>query len=96
MISSESRGCRVIIDDTCPLDRLRPAAGDAEAFETRDHLALCARPVSGSVKGPFTDSESVKGPFTDLREAGSRPAEAQAPHTDFADTLPRGDSYVAG
>ncbi|MFF0149097.1 hypothetical protein [Amycolatopsis sulphurea] len=47
VISRGSRGCRVIIDGACPLDRLRPAAGDAEVFEMRDHLALCAGPVSG-------------------------------------------------
>ncbi|MFF0146493.1 FR47-like protein [Amycolatopsis sulphurea] len=47
VISRESRGCRVIIDDTCHLDRLRPAAGEAEVFEARDHLALCASPVPG-------------------------------------------------
>ncbi|MFF0146660.1 hypothetical protein [Amycolatopsis sulphurea] len=45
MISRENRGCRVIIADTCHPDRLRPAAGDAEVFEIRDHLALCAGPV---------------------------------------------------
>ncbi|MFF0144971.1 hypothetical protein [Amycolatopsis sulphurea] len=47
MISRVSRGGRVIIDGTCHLDLLRPAAGEAEVFEIRDHLALCAGPVSG-------------------------------------------------
>ncbi|MFF0144816.1 hypothetical protein [Amycolatopsis sulphurea] len=47
MISSVSRGGRVIIDGACHLDLFRPAAGDAEVFEMRDHLVVCAGPVSG-------------------------------------------------
>ncbi|MFF0147420.1 hypothetical protein [Amycolatopsis sulphurea] len=47
VISRESRGCRVLIDGACHLDRLRPAAGEAEVFEMRDHLVVCAGPVSG-------------------------------------------------
>ncbi|WP_211291782.1 hypothetical protein [Amycolatopsis sulphurea] len=47
MISRVSWGCRVIIDGACHRRRFRPAAGEAEVFEMRDHLVVCAGPVPG-------------------------------------------------